>query len=151
MDFGVILGNIHIIKMLKLQTNFPPGRNFSNVKISFPLHSRTPKTKSLWASHFVENSKFQYTLVGQPSTKWGNPIFQCQRRGTNLQRGFPWWRVKNWISPLHGEGCPTPSRIYSLTCPKNVHIPHKIFKFILVIGNLSINNPILTLNEWQLS
>ena len=64
MDFGVILGDIHIIKMLKLQTNFPPGRNFSNVKISFPLHSRTPKTnKSLWASHFVENSKFQYTLL----------------------------------------------------------------------------------------
>ena len=28
MDFGVILGDIHIIKMLKLQTSFPPGRNF---------------------------------------------------------------------------------------------------------------------------
>ena len=50
--------------MLKLQTNFPPGRNFSIVKISFPLHSRTPKTnKSLWASHFIENSKFQCTLM----------------------------------------------------------------------------------------
>ena len=57
MDFGVILGDIHIIKMLKLQTNFPPGRNFSNVKISFPLHSRTPKTNnSLWPSHLDEKS-----------------------------------------------------------------------------------------------
>ena len=60
--------------MLKLHTNFPPGRNFSIVKISFPLHFdliwKNVLVTLIWFGECLFTRKIWFSLIWKQIGGW---------------------------------------------------------------------------------